>query len=183
MSTSKAEGNRSAKVNQVLRQVTRWLAVQIVGQAASAYAAEPAIQPDLSAGLAACGAAAKNINVLADFTITSCVPARSDTGPGVSFLVVGQTVFFREENRKQAWLLLVCAALGSRLNEDKKLVAHEIWLGDAALVGSRSALRIPAETCKSLQREMKADAITLPQMYQRMQAQMTTFKLPPKKPQ
>ena len=79
--------------------------------------------------------------------------------------------------------MTACAAVGAHLNERPKLVADEIWLGDLSTMRERSVLRISAETCKALQRQMKADAITLPQLYQRMQAQMTTFKLPPKKPQ
>lgn len=132
----------------------------------------------MDSGFAVCSMATTTINVVADFTTTACVPAGGDAAGRLSFIVIAQHPVFAMEKPKKGWLMLACASIGQQLNERAKLRVHEIWFADTDLMKARTAYSMPAGSCKTLQRKVHGDTMTLDQMYQQMQGQLVKITLP-----
>ncbi len=116
-------------------------------------------------GLSICEHIEKNINVLVDYTRTSCFPSSGNVRGAYSFIIISSKSVFSIEASKKAWLLVAVASVGDALNKDDSVKADELWLSDANLMKDRVAYVMPVGTAKSLQRQIRANQITLEAMY------------------
>jgi len=113
---------------------------------------------------AVCFEAQRNVNALADFTHTSCLPSLGRKNSR-SFILLSDQPVFSTEASKKSWLLVSVAAVGDALNKRPSFKADELWLSDAVRTKEHLAFVIPAEVAKSLQQRIKRDDITLETMY------------------
>lgn len=106
---------------------------------------------------------AKNINLVADFTNTLCIPAKGRQPGFVSFTILSEKPVFGTSS-EQKWLLVAVAAAGLALNDDPSTNAEELCLSDTNLVTEGKYYVINAATAKSLQQQVSSGTITLEQM-------------------
>ena len=94
-----------------------------------------------------CNTIQSQINVLADFTDTTCLPSKGGRTGTVSFLIISDKPIFSSEKRKKVWLLVSCSAAGSQLNKERSLAADELWFSDIENTRQRVAYTVPAALC------------------------------------
>jgi hypothetical protein len=131
--------------------------------------------------MALCYQIERNVNVMIDFTNTSCIPA-GGKGGALSFILNSSRPVFSVEKAKMGWLLAAIAATGAVLNDNKSAPVDEILMSDIALMKQRIWYRISADTAKSLQRRVKADQIDLETMYAEISKSMSRVDVPLKLP-
>ena len=129
-------------------------AMFLTAGAASAYT--PAEE---RAAQAICAQAAKNINTLADFTRTDCTPAKD--GDALSLIFISLDPVFANERSKKAYLLVFVGAVGAALNANPKARITTASFMDKHLGQKRTYFTISAKEAARLQREIKADRLTL----------------------
>jgi hypothetical protein len=114
----------------------------------------------------------KNVNGLATFTNTMCIPAKGEQPDSISFTILSEKPVFNTPSKK-AWLLVVVGAVGLALNDNPSAKAEQLWLTDLDLAKEGKAYVIDAATAKSLQQQIKSDKITLDQMYDAITRSLT----------
>jgi hypothetical protein len=124
----------------------------------------PVVAQPVEKGEAICYEVQNAVNVLVDYTQTSCLPAGGKDG-AFSFIVVSSQPIFLIEASKKGWLLVVVASIGKTLNEQSSVKVDELWLSDTNLMKSRIAYVFPAFLAKSLQRQVYDGQIDLEGMY------------------
>lgn len=131
----------------------------LTARAPSAYA-DPA-----SDGEAACFDLERKINLLADFTRTTCLPG-AGTEPGtLSLILVSSEPVFSVEAAKKAWLLAAVAIVGLRFRENPAIRGGEIVFSDNALMQERMAFSLPVPLASTLQAKVASGAISLDEMW------------------
>lgn len=110
-----------------------------------------------------CNNIAKNINLVADFTNTLCIPAKGRQTGFVSFTILSEKPVFGTPSEEK-WLLVAVAAAGLALNNDPSTNAEELCLSDTNLVTEGKYYVINAARAKSLQQQISGGTITLEQM-------------------
>lgn len=125
-----------------------------------ASAATPA---DERSAQALCARALKAINTLIDFTRTDCTPSRD--GGGLALIFVSLDRVFADERSKKAYLIVLVGAAGNELNASPKAPITSVSFMDKHLGLKRVYFTIPAKDAARLQKEVKADRLTIDGFY------------------
>lgn len=115
------------------------------------------------AAKAICVQASKNINTLADFTRTDCTPAKD--GDALSLIFVSLDLVFASERYKKAYLVVFVGAVGAALNANPKTKIVNASFMDKHLGRQKLYFTISSKDAARLQREIKADRISLDDFY------------------
>lgn len=121
---------------------------------------------------ALCSRVVTEVNIMIEWTKTVCIPTRGKKPGAYSFIIISAQPVFSADKSKKGWLLVVAASIGKNLNKIP-LNAEELWLSDAYLTKSYVTHILPAHIAKSLQRQIKADQITLDMMYSEISKNLT----------
>ena len=119
-----------------------------------------------------CANVSRNIDTLASTFRTSCLPTAGGKAEVNSALVIADAPVFSSEKSKKAFLIVACAAAGSELNKSSRVRLNELWFSDVERTKQRIAFVVPASECKVLQSQVHAGAISLEQMYSRLEAKL-----------
>lgn len=99
-------------------------------------------------------------------TRTTCIPVAGRTKGSISLAVVSSTPVFDHGSRKKAWLVMTVLATGHLFNTNRTArVVDYVVLSDDALMQKGIGYFIPSAIARTLQRRVKADEITLDEMY------------------
>lgn len=112
---------------------------------------------------ALCARALKAINTLADFTRTDCAPTRDANGVTLIFISIDRV--FADERSKKAYLMVLVGAVGNELNANPKVPIAAVSFMDKHLGLQKAYFTIPAKDAARLQKEIKADRLTLDSFY------------------
>jgi hypothetical protein len=139
--------------------MTKAIAIALL-LASSPSSAQSVISP---AAASICAQAASIINALADFTRTDCTPVKD--GDGYGLLFVSLDAVFANEQSKKAYLLVLVGAAGAAINSAPRMKITRVTFMDKHLGRQSSYFSIPARETARLQREIKADRMTLEAFY------------------
>jgi hypothetical protein len=114
-----------------------------------------------------CAQAAKNINALADFTRTDCTPVKD--GDTLGLIFISADPVFANERSKKAYLLVFVGALGAAVNANPRARIATVSFMDKHLGQKRTYFTISVHEAARLQREIKADRITVDGFYNGIQ--------------
>ena len=118
------------------------------------------------------------VDAVCDCTRTACRPAPGGAQGTRSFIVLSSEPVFSGEDSKREWVLVAVAAVGYALNGNATFRGDEVWLSDTDQMRERVAYVVSAEVAKSLQRRVKANEITLDEMYAEILKHMTPRPMP-----
>ncbi len=119
-----------------------------------------------------CSTVSRNVDTLASSFRTTCLPTAGGK-PGVnSALLIADAPVFGSERTKKAFLIVACVAAGSELNRNSRLRMNELWFSDVERTKQRVAYSAPASECKALQAQVHSGALSLEQMYARLEAKL-----------
>ena len=131
-------------------------------------------------GQAICYQIEKTVNALVDYTQTSCIPTRGMAANSQSFIVLSSQPVFSVETSKKAWILVAVAATGDALNKSGSVKADELWLSDANQMKARTAYVMPVSLARNLHRQVKAEQISLDEMYGQIIRNLSQRNIPKK---
>ena len=115
------------------------------------------------AAKAICAQAVENINILANFTSTTCMFAPH--GDGLGLIFVSADNIFGNESLKMPYLSVLVAAAGKAVRDNPKGRIISVGFMDSYLAKKKIYFTISAKEAVRLQREIKADRITLDSYY------------------
>ncbi len=118
------------------------------------------------------------VDAVCDCTRTACRPTPGGNRGMRSFVVLSSQPVFSGEDSKREWVLVAVAAVGYALNGNATVQDDEVWLSDTEQMRERVAYVVSAEVAKSLQRRVKANQITLDEMYAEILRHMTRRPMP-----
>lgn len=110
-----------------------------------------------------CSKAAKNINLLADFTRTDCTPAKE--ADSFSLIFVSLDPVFANAQSKKAYLAVLVGAVGAELNAAPKAKIINVNFMDKELGRQRTYFTISAKEAARLQREIRSDRLDVEGFY------------------
>jgi len=156
--------------------LANWRAAAIVTVLGWALAATNSLAEE-AAATRVCTRAAPIINALIDFAETACVPGR-EAGGYTLMIVTKQTAVAGTTRR--SYLLTVVAAVGKELDAVGTKDINAIAIMDRQLATQRKYLRIPVTDVLKISRDLRADLITLDQMYAAIEESAKVVDLPEK---
>ncbi len=118
------------------------------------------------------------VDAVCDCTRTACRPTPGGNREMRSFVVLSSQPVFSGEDSKREWVLVAVAAVGYALNGNATVQGDEVWLSDTEQMRERVAYAVPAEVAKTLQRRIRANQITLDEMYAEILKNMTRKTMP-----
>jgi len=137
--------------------------------------AAPNSLADEPAATRVCARVAPIINALIDFAETACVPGR-EAGGYTLMIVTKQTAVAGTTRR--SYLLTVVAAVGKELDTVGTKRINAVAIMDRQLATQRKYLRIPVTDVLKISRDLRADLITLDQMYAAIEESAKVVDLP-----
>jgi len=120
-----------------------------------------------------CARAAEKINVIADGVSTLCLTVKGDDPGTRSVMLMTSARVFDNARLKQGWLMLGCATIGAELNAGAKVRLDKVTFSDLAAAKGGYGYAVPAALCMQLQRDTKADKLTLTEFYAAMNSKLT----------
>lgn len=142
-----------------MRKLVVGVAVMVLCWSSAAFA------QSAEKGEALCYQIQNSVNVIADFTQTSCLPNAGNVPGSYSFVLLSSKPVFSAEDSKKAWLIVAVGVAGASLNKQPSVKADELWFSDTTLMKNRIVHVFPASIAKSLQHRAKNDQIDLEEMY------------------
>jgi len=113
-----------------------------------------------------------DINALVDFTRTKCIPAKDPDG--MSFIFVSEKPVLSVPAAFKGWVISVTAIFGDTFNKNN-FKTSAILVTDIDHAADKKGFRIHSKTARTLQRQVKADQITLEQYYEGIKADLTPY--------
>lgn len=110
-----------------------------------------------------CAKVSKNINLLANFTQTSCTPFKE--GSKFGLLLLSKDRIFDNPKAKRAYLTVLVAAAGMELNNSSGLPVEKVNFIDKELAGRQSYFTIPGRDAARLQSDVRGNRIDLNGFY------------------
>jgi hypothetical protein len=125
---------------------------------------------------AICDGVQSYVNMLVDYTKTTCVPAdaSSDT---FTFLVLSSEPIFSVKDSKEAWLIAVVLSLGNAMNGHTDVKAGELYVADANMT-TDGVYSLPIDLAKTLQKEVASGRLKLGAMYEKIQKNLARKEFP-----
>lgn len=126
----------------------------------------------------ACAYAAKNLNVLVDFTKTVCI---APTLGAKTLIFAADRAVYDDQAIRKPYLLTLVAAAGDAVNKFPNAKIVDIGFMDPDLGLRRQYWTIPAADAARLQLEIASDRITLDQFFKAVTAASKVVDMPAKK--
>lgn len=122
----------------------------------------------------------QNINTVADFTETKCIPALDDRGN--NFIFISSNPVFTVESSEEAWALVVIAAFGHEFNNKSNYEVRNIYLSDVNMAKTLNYFVLSGELAKQLQSQVYNGQIEPEAAWATIVSSMQPYKGPPRKP-
>jgi hypothetical protein len=125
-----------------------------------------------------CSEVEHNVNVLADFTTTKCLPGSAAKKGVVDLLVISEQPIFAVANAKKLWLIVVVGAIGRIASDNPDIPLGEICVSDTNLLKKRKYFVFSASEAKRLQHQIYIGSLTIDGAYAQLSPKLREKTLP-----